>query len=656
MAINAFRRFCSLEYCLFLSLGFGITLLTTTKLDAAEFQLAQDSDRTNTPPTLIEPPSIPSPFPETPPPIETPDQPDLELPELEFSETCEGNILIENFEFEGHTLFSLEGLQGLVDRIVGRNLETESISCMALYESAFAIAQLYTGELDLKTLFPERLYPGDLDPESDRQYLPPVIQIKVSEPNSENRRVVKFEMIEGQLSPDDIEVFSLNKDQELVTSKLDGYVRSRLALLSDRPLELNDLREAIQLLQIDPLIDFLNVEITPVPDKTGQNKLRVRYYKAKTFQPQIITDNSRSPSVGTTQQRVAIAERNMAIAGDSLAIGASRTDGSNGFDIIYTLPINVRNGTISFVYSQSASDIIEPPFDDIDNDGSIGDIESSSHSYSLTLRQPILRKIKSDRSGDPQANTTIQDLSLGLSASLQDSKTSLLDIPFPLSPGADENGVIRTSALRFFQEYTRQNSKPLEILSFRSQFSLGLGSLFDSTTNEQIAGVETIPDNHFFTWLLQGQYVRIFADDTSVRITSNFQLADRALPSAEQLAFGGTGSVRGYRQNQFFTDNGIFISIEAQFPVLRVFEKTGVIQIAPFFDFGSGWNSSDRANPENSTLATLGLGVQWRQENLLHNGDNLRIRIDWGVPLVDVNGRNRTLQERGVYFTLEYLP
>lgn len=71
---------------------------------------------------------------------------------------------------------------------------------------------------------------------------------------------------------------------------------------------------------------------------------------------------------------------------------------------------------------------------------------------------------------------------------------------------------------------------------------------------------------------------------------------------------GGKGSVRGYSKDFLLTDNGIFASAEVQLPVLRVFRGNGVIQVAPFVDWGMVWNSSGQGNPNPNSLASVGLG------------------------------------------------
>ena len=94
------------------------------------------------------------------------------------------------------------------------------------------------------------------------------------------------------------------------------------------------------------------------------------------------------------------------------------------------------------------------------------------------------------------------------------------------------------------------------------------------------------------------------------------------------------------------TDNGFFASAEVQLPILRVEKVKGVLQIVPFIDFGVGWNSSGNPDPNPNTLLGLGLGLQWQMS------DRLNVRLDYGLPLTDIQDRGRTLQEDGFYFSI----
>jgi hemolysin activation/secretion protein len=215
----------------------------------------------------------------------------------------------------------------------------------------------------------------------------------------------------------------------------------------------------------------------------------------------------------------------------------------------------------------------------------------------------------------------------------------LLDIPFPLSPGADELGRTRISSLRFFQEWTQRSEQ--EVIAMRSQFSVGL-DLFDATTNAED------PDGEYFAWRGQAQWVRLLAPETLFLIRTDLQLADQPLLPLEQFGLGGLDSVRGYRQDVLLTDNGFLASMELRIPLFNEPEDEIVLQLVPFFDLGFGWNTGDRPDPAEDTLVSLGVGLQFRY------GESLSARFDWGIPLIEVDSRDRTLQEEGLYFSVTY--
>jgi hemolysin activation/secretion protein len=404
-----------------------------------------------------------------------------------------------------------------------------------------------------------------------------------------------------------------------------SYVRDRLP--TSQPLNQKRLLEALQLLQLNPLIQNLSAELS-AGARPGTSVLEVQVTEAKTFNTQLVADNGRSPSVGSFRRRAQLNEANLLGLGDGLSLAYSNTDGSNGLDGSYTLPLNSRNGTLSLGYGTTSSDVIEPPFNALD-------INGDSRYYELTLRQPL-------------SQTPTQEFALGLTATRRESDISssfLENLDPPVSPsilsqGADEEGRTRISALQFFQEWTSRNSR--EVIAARSQFSLGIGA-FNATINDDG------PDSRFLAWRGQAQWVRLLAPETLLLVRADVQLADRALVPLEQFGLGGQESVRGYRQDALLTDNGAFASAEFRLPIYRTPQRQLVVQLAPFVDFGTAWNSSG-TNPDNNTLVSVGLGLR------LQLGDSLTARLDWGIPLVDISSRERTWQENGVYFSIVSSP
>lgn len=422
--------------------------------------------------------------------------------------------------------------------------------------------------------------------------------------------VVKIQLVEGTL-----EGIKVTGTRRLNRS----YIRSRLARADKKPLNRDRLLEALQILQLNPRIDNLSSELS-AGSRFGTNLLEVNVNEANTFHGQINLDNSRSPSVGSFQRSVQLSEHNLTGNGDVISLSYANTDGSDEINFNYILPLSARDTTLSFNYGFTSNNVIEEPFNELD-------ILSESHRYQLSLRHPFIK-------------TPTKEFALGLALSHEQAQTFLgiEDIGgFPLSPGADDNGRTRISTLRFFQEWTQRGDR--SVLALRSQFSLGL-NIFDATIND------VAPDSEFFAWRGQAQWVRSLAPNMLLVLRGDVQLADRRLVSLEQFGVGGLASVRGYRQDQLLTDNGAFGSVELRVPVLRIREAQALLQIVPFFDVGTGWNNFEGADPDPSTLVSVGLGLRFQMS------DRLNARFDWGIPLVSADSSDRTLQEQGLYFSV----
>ena len=326
--------------------------------------------------------------------------------------------------------------------------------------------------------------------------------------------------------------------------------------------------------------------------------------------------------MGTNRRQVRLTHRNVLGFGDRFNVAYINTDGSDSLNnLSYTIPVNARNGTLDLRYSYTDSQIIEEPFDD-------ADINSESQLYDLTFRQPLHQ-------------TPNQDLALGLNFSYSDSQSTVSGEPIPISRGASDRGETRISALRFFQEYTNRNAR--QVVALRSQFSLGI-DVFDATINGSDSA-----DSRFLAWRGQAQYLRLLGSRVNFIWQGDVQVANEPLVPIEQFSLGGALSVRGYRQDALLGDNGLFSSAEIRANVLRIPKWSTSLELTPFVDFGKVWNSDDLSFDQN-TLVSLGIGLR------LLVSDRFAARLDYGVPLVDLEIDRDTLQENGVYFSLELQP
>ncbi|MGJ5676491.1 MAG: ShlB/FhaC/HecB family hemolysin secretion/activation protein [Nostochopsis sp.] len=535
-------------------------------------------------PPTAPPKPIPTPQPSPKPPLDTTPSPPPESPTLPG---IPGTITIQKFDFEGNTAFSNEQLNKATASFLNR---------------AITFAELLQVENIITNLY---IKAG---------YINSGAVIPAEQSFAKEGAVVKVQIIEGGI--EDIKVTGTRRLQP-------NYVRSRIALATSKPLNRERLLEALQLLQLDPLIANISAELS-TGSRPDQSLLEVNVVEADSFKVDVFADNAGDPSVGTFRRGVNLSEGNLLGFGDRFSFEFINSDGSNAFDLSYAFPINARNGTIGFNTGRTAVTVVEPPFDQID-------ITGNYYYIDLNVRQPIIQ-------------TPTQEFALGLTLSRQQSENRLLGENFALSAGADEEGRTRLSTVRFFQEYIQRNSR--QVFALRSQFSLGVGWL-DATVNSEA------PDSRYFAWRGQGQYVRLLAPDTLLVLRSEMQFATTSVVPIEQIRLGGLQTVKGYRQDQFLTDNGLFASAEVRFPVWRRRQIQGVLQVIPFINFGVGWNDSDNSDstPDPNTLIGTGLGLQWQM------GETFSARLDYALPLIDVEGDgDRTLQEQGLYFSINYTP
>ena len=509
-------------------------------------------------------------------------------------------FVIEEFQIEGNTAFSDEEIKTQVlNDYMGK-----PISFSDLLEIETRITELYSenGYINSGALIP---------------------------PQTAKENKLTIQVIEGSIEEPEIEVEGRLSEE---------YVKARLQRGTKTPFNINELQEALQLLQLNPLIERINAELS-VGTSRNRWRLDIEVDQADAFEPSLFANNSRTPSVGSFQRGIVLRHNNFARGGEEIAFAYRNTDGSNDYDFDFTLPFNSLNGTINFGYRFIDSDIIEPPFDSLR-------INSQTDEYELTIRQPVILRA-TDRS--------TQELALGLEFSRQANSTTIFDsqiqdnVPFPLSRGAEENpnaedlGQTKVIALRFFQDWTRRTRS--DVLAARSQFSLGLDA-FDATINEGQ------PDGEFFAWRGQLQWVRLLDTESNITVLlrSDIQLTPDELVALEQFSVGGVDSVRGYRQDSLLGDNGIIFSGELRLPFIRWNDNQSSVALIPFTDFGTVWSDEEDDNREEDTVFSIGLGLQ------LDINNRLNARLDWGIPLVDVEDRDRTLQEDGIYFSLEYFP
>lgn len=559
-----------------LLIGLGILCCTPTQLLAQEAPILPD--------TL----PLPKPSPEIPtppaPPITPLDINPFRLPSGIDPQADPSVILTPSqFIFQGNTLFTDDQLQAVVSDYIGKR-----ISVGELFQLEEAITQLYVSEGYLNSGAIIADTGVEIDP-SDAE--------------------ITFQIIEGKISA--IEVTGADR--------LEKYIRKRVTPATEGVLREQNIQEALRWLQVDPLIRGINVQVRPGQD-AGQVILSLTVEPAKSLAVEVFANNNRSPSTGTFERGATAAYRNVSGLGDIFSLTYRNSTGSNVIGGNYSVPINIKNGTIGVSFTYGDNDITEAPFNLID-------FNTNAIQYEVSYRQPIHRKISGEQ---------IQEFALGATLSRLESNESLLGIPFPLTEGADATGQTNSTVLRLFQEFANRDRNGSIIL--RSQFNIGLPI---STRNADLFG-----DGTFFAWRGQALHVHQFSKFTWVN-RGGIQLADGPVIPSEQFSLGGVSTVRGYRQDGVTRDSGLFASSELRIPLVS--GSAGTLQLVPFIDIGHAFNQGERFLPnESQTLASLGLGLRYDL------ADRLSARIDYGIPLLNRLDRRPTLQEEGLHLSVSW--
>jgi hemolysin activation/secretion protein len=236
----------------------------------------------------------------------------------------------------------------------------------------------------------------------------------------------------------------------------------------------------------------------------------------------------------------------------------------------------------------------------------------------------------------PIYQTPNQEVAVSIGFDHRENESSLLGEPFNISPGAI-NGQMNVSVLRLSQEWFHRG--PNHVLALRSTFNIGL-DVWGATDD----GIPGDPNAQFFSWVGQAQYVkRLFNTQNQMIVRLSGQMTAEPLLALEQISIGGFNTVRGYAENQLVRDRGIISSVEFRVPLLFNKSGEGMLSLAPFFDFGGGWNLN--VSPSPTTIYSTGIGC------LFKAGKHLSAELYWGYRIRDVDiPSNSGLQKEGIGF------
>ncbi len=406
----------------------------------------------------------------------------------------------------------------------------------------------------------------------------------------------------------------------------DSFIRDRIELGVDVPLNINSLQSSLQLLQQDQRFRSIHAELRP-GSEPGESHLSVRVEEKPPVSLWTAFNNYQSSSIGAERGMATLTHLNLTGHGDVLSVTYGYSSGlSPLIDTFYALPLNAYDTTLMFRYRKNDNTTVDKAFGPLD-------IVGKTDGYELNLRQPLYRSLT-------------QEFALSLAIEQEFSDTWLGGEPFSFSPGTD-NGHAVVVPLRLGMEWTHRTRQ--EVIAARSRFTFGLNAL--GATHH---GDDGVPDGQFFAWLGQLQYTRIL-DLADIQILGriDIQRATKPLLSMEQFGVGGRYTVRGYRENLLVRDEALITSVESRIPLLQNYSWADYLQFCQFFDYGQARNV-DAPTATPSDLSSIGLGLRWGT-TLLKLPFELKgeAEIYWGYQLRHLDYyRYEGVQDNGIHYQI----
>jgi len=501
-------------------------------------------------------------------------------------------VYVRKFTFEGNTVFDDNELSKLTKRYEERIVSAEEIQTV---KELITQHYVLNGYINSGATIP------------DQQVQDGIVTLRV---------------IEGVISK--IKVTGIKRLKEsYIIDRLENITQSNRA-----PLNVNRLQDALKLLKQDVLIENISGDLSPGLE-LGQAVLVVAVKEANRYHLTLGSNNHKPPSVGSYVGTLKGELLNTNGWGDIFRAEGGLTKGLNEVTLSYQLPLNSKDTILSFDYEETQSEIISEPFNQLD-------INGKSESYGVSIKHPVYKRLTSE-------------FDLILEFEQRESDTTLLGVPFSFSAGVVE-GKSKVSVIRFSQQWVYRSLR--QVIGAYSSFGIGV-DVGDVTIHED-KDPDKWPDGQFYSWVGQFQWLREFKFLESQLLASmSIQLANEPLLALERFSIGGSSTVRGYRENQLTSDNGLVTSIEWRIPVMQYITgpenvpKYGDLRFIPFFDFGKAWNSGSFEDPAPNSIYSLGLGLRWDFRKRIH------ARLYWGIPLRSLDGKSHSdLQDNGIHFQI----
>lgn len=434
--------------------------------------------------------------------------------------------------------------------------------------------------------------------------------------------VVRLQAVNGML-----ENIQLTGNDDL----RDSYIKKRIKPKQGEQLNVKDLQLSLKKLQRNELIKKLNAKLSPGETDNGSIlDLFVQENESRSIS--LIVDNHRPVSIGAEAGTMLYKDRNLFGVADSLSIGVTSSEGLDAYEFAYSIPVSAADTRIYFSYQNNDAEVVEEPFDTLN-------ISSEFTASKIGISHPFINQLNSV-------------FSSSLNLVVKESETFLFGEPFSFAEGAQQ-GTTKTAVVELGVDWTLRNAS--RVINTALTLRKGLDALDSTVDGDSMTGSgDDYASAEFTSLLAQFQYARklswISGSQYLFRIAA--QESQDPLLSLEKFALGGSGSVRGYRENRLVRDNGIASTLELRLPLAGA--KNGVprygLQFATFFDWGKAWDERTASNDGvKDEITSAGVALLWNPSR------EFSMNITWADALDDdfvVDGDD--LQDDGLHFSFSY--
>jgi hemolysin activation/secretion protein len=504
-----------------------------------------------------------------------------ELPDVTVDPLHAGSgVRVDRFDVSGSTAFDAATLANTLSPWTGRAIRSEE-----LLAARDAINALYREEGYATS--------GALIP--DQQVV---------------HGVVRIHIVEGSLT--EVSVSGARHFRPI-------YFEHRLRLAGRAPLRVQNLERALRILQRNEWVRRVDARLEP-GERIGESRLVLVIEETARWKARATVANDHSPSVGSFGVTTHGELSNLLGLGDVWSGHSEWTEGVRDIEARFEMSITPWDTRLGLRFRDTKTEVIEKPFDRLD-------IEASSRTWSVSLAQPLYRRLK-------------DEVWLEVVGERRSTESRVLGLRFCFELTGPDCDTPVVSVLRLAVDWTRRTRS--DVIALRSQVSIGLDVLGATTV-----GDPDIPDGSFVAWLAQAQWVHVLPERllaSHLVLRGDAQLTDSPMLAIEKLAMGGRLSVRGYRENQLVRDNGFSLSGELRVPVWRDSLRRHVVELVPFMDFAQGWNNGPATLRRE--LWSVGIGLRWLPR------DGILGEFYWGEALEKVDNPNHDLQDDGIHLRI----